>query len=231
MHDASSVLAMATNTRHNGLCITLNLFKNLRLRIAIVRSAWRQPNISKHTSTVSCDLVLKIFLNVLAPQIKIHCTGAGSEDDDGRRLCNSKQTGSIRAAAGGRETNRPYRRTAIYQHRGGLHALSCRDDSSFSWTVETVIDAIYHGLHGWTVIYRQQRALSSYILIPSIASNLSLRTELLGSRTRRGGNWQSYRRRVAFRRRSSAHYERRGGEPFFQTQLSKSCCLFRCTRH
>jgi len=43
----------------------LNLFKNLPLRIAIVRSAWRQPNISKHTSTVSCDLVLKIFLNVL----------------------------------------------------------------------------------------------------------------------------------------------------------------------
>jgi len=43
----------------------LILFKNLRLRIAIVRSAWRQPNISKRTSTVSCDLVLKIFLNVL----------------------------------------------------------------------------------------------------------------------------------------------------------------------
>jgi len=40
---------MATNTLHNALCITLNLFKNLRLRIAIVRSAWRQPNISKHT--------------------------------------------------------------------------------------------------------------------------------------------------------------------------------------
>jgi len=180
MHDSSSVLAMATNTRHNALCITLNLFNNLRLRIAIVRSAWRQPNISKHTSTVSCDLVLKIFLNVLAPQIKIHCTGAGPEYDDGRRLCNSKQTGSIRAAASGRETNRPYRRTAVYQHRGGLHALSCRDDSSFSWTV----------------IYRQQRALSSYILIPSIASNLSLRTELLGRRTRRGGNWQSYGRRV-----------------------------------
>jgi len=56
---------MATNTLHNALCITLNLFNNLRLRIAIVRSAWRQRNISKHTSTVSCDLVLKIFLNVL----------------------------------------------------------------------------------------------------------------------------------------------------------------------
>ena len=52
---------MATNTLHNALCITLNLFKNLRLRIAIVHSAWRQPNISKHTSTVSCDLVLKNF--------------------------------------------------------------------------------------------------------------------------------------------------------------------------
>jgi len=66
-HDSSSVLAMATNTLHNALCIglTLNLFKNLRLRIVIVRSAWRQPNISKHTSTVCCDLVLKIFLNVL----------------------------------------------------------------------------------------------------------------------------------------------------------------------
>ena len=38
--------------------------QKLRLRIAIIRSAWRQPNISKHTSTVSCDLVLKIFLNV-----------------------------------------------------------------------------------------------------------------------------------------------------------------------
>jgi len=38
---------MATNTLHNALCVglTLNLFKNLRLRIAIVRSAWRQPNI------------------------------------------------------------------------------------------------------------------------------------------------------------------------------------------
>ena len=56
---------MATNTLHNELWITLNLFKNLRLRIAIVRSAWRQPNISKHTSTVTCDLVLKILLNVL----------------------------------------------------------------------------------------------------------------------------------------------------------------------
>jgi len=41
------------------------LFKNLRLRIAIVCSAGRQLNISKHTSTVSCDLVLKFFLNVL----------------------------------------------------------------------------------------------------------------------------------------------------------------------
>ena len=41
------------------------MFKNLRLRIAIVCSAWRQLNISKHTSTVSCDLVLKMFLNVL----------------------------------------------------------------------------------------------------------------------------------------------------------------------
>jgi len=53
---------MARNTLHNALSITLNLFKNLRLRIAVVRSAWRQPNISKHTSLVSCDLVLKIFL-------------------------------------------------------------------------------------------------------------------------------------------------------------------------
>ena len=144
---------------------------------------------------------------MLAPQIKIHCTGAGPEDDDGRRLCNSKQTGSIRAASG-RETNRPYRRTAVYQHRGGLHALSCRDDSSFSWTV----------------IYRQQRTLSSYILIPSIASNLSLRTELLGSRTRRGGNWQSYGRRVAFRRAiiGALREERRGAilpNPTFQKLL------------
>jgi len=63
--DLSSVLAVATNTLHSALCVTLNLFKNLRLRIAIVRSAWRQPNISKHTSTVSCDLVLKSLLNVL----------------------------------------------------------------------------------------------------------------------------------------------------------------------
>jgi len=64
-HDSSSVLAMATNTLHSALWITLNLFKNLRLRIVIVRSAWRQPNISKHTSTVCCDLVLKIFLSVM----------------------------------------------------------------------------------------------------------------------------------------------------------------------
>ena len=64
-HDSSYVLAMATNTLQNALCITQIFLKNLRLRIAIVRSAWRQPNISKHTSTVSCDLVLKIFLNVL----------------------------------------------------------------------------------------------------------------------------------------------------------------------
>jgi len=35
--DSSSVLAMATNTLHNALCITFNLFKKLRLRIAIVR--------------------------------------------------------------------------------------------------------------------------------------------------------------------------------------------------
>ena len=53
---------METNTLHNTLCITQNLFKNLRLHIAIVRSAWRQSNISKHTSTVSCDLELKNFL-------------------------------------------------------------------------------------------------------------------------------------------------------------------------
>jgi len=61
-HDSSSVLA--ANTLHNALCIglTLNLFEHLLVRIAIVRSAWRQPNISKNTSTVSCDLVLKIFL-------------------------------------------------------------------------------------------------------------------------------------------------------------------------
>jgi len=38
-HDSSSVLAVTTNTLHNALCIILNLFKNLRLRIAIVRSA------------------------------------------------------------------------------------------------------------------------------------------------------------------------------------------------
>ena len=44
-HDSSSVLAKATNTLHNTLCITRNLFKNLRLRIAIVRSAWRQPGV------------------------------------------------------------------------------------------------------------------------------------------------------------------------------------------
>jgi len=31
--------AMATNTLHNALCIILNLFKNLRLRITIARSA------------------------------------------------------------------------------------------------------------------------------------------------------------------------------------------------
>ena len=56
---------MATNTiQHNALCITQNLFKNLRLRIAIVRSAWRQPNISKHTSTDSCDLVLECTWNM-----------------------------------------------------------------------------------------------------------------------------------------------------------------------
>jgi len=50
---------------HNTLFITLYLFRNLRLRIAMVCSAWRQLYISKHTSsTISCDLVLKIFLNV-----------------------------------------------------------------------------------------------------------------------------------------------------------------------
>ena len=64
-HDSNSVLALATNNTHNALCITLNLFKNLRLRIAIVLAAWRQLNISKHIWTVSCDLVLKILLNVL----------------------------------------------------------------------------------------------------------------------------------------------------------------------
>jgi len=36
-----------------------NLFENA-FAYRIVRSAWRQPNIS-----ISCDLVLKIFLNVL----------------------------------------------------------------------------------------------------------------------------------------------------------------------
>ena len=33
-----------TNTLHNASCVTLNLFKNLRSPIAIVRSAWTQPN-------------------------------------------------------------------------------------------------------------------------------------------------------------------------------------------
>ena len=56
-HDSSSVLAMATNTLHNVLCITINLFKNFRLRIAIVSWAWRQPNISKHTSALPPRLV------------------------------------------------------------------------------------------------------------------------------------------------------------------------------
>jgi len=60
-HDSSSVLAMATNTLHNALCITHNLFKNLRLRIAIVRSAWRQPNISKHT--FPCHFIPAVALN------------------------------------------------------------------------------------------------------------------------------------------------------------------------
>jgi len=65
-HDSSSVLAMATNTLHNALCITQNLFKHLRLRIAIVRSASRQPNIWKHTSTVSCDLVFYCSVYVIS---------------------------------------------------------------------------------------------------------------------------------------------------------------------
>ena len=39
---------METNTVHNALCLRLKF-----VQIAIVRSAWRQPNISKHTSTVS----------------------------------------------------------------------------------------------------------------------------------------------------------------------------------
>jgi len=34
-------------------------------KIAIAFSVGRQLNISKHISTTSCDLVLKIFLNVL----------------------------------------------------------------------------------------------------------------------------------------------------------------------
>jgi len=62
-HDSSSVLAMATNTLHNVLCITVNLFKNLRLRIAIVRRAWRQPNISKHTSALPPRLVSSCSVN------------------------------------------------------------------------------------------------------------------------------------------------------------------------
>jgi len=65
-HDSSSVLAMATNSLHNALCITQNLFKHLRLRIAIVRSASRQPNIWKHTSTVSCDLVFYCSVYVIS---------------------------------------------------------------------------------------------------------------------------------------------------------------------
>jgi len=41
------------------------LVQKLRFRIAMVCSAWRQLYISKHTSsTISCDLVLKISLNV-----------------------------------------------------------------------------------------------------------------------------------------------------------------------
>ena len=48
-HDSSSFLALTTNTWHDTLLMTINLFKRLRFRIAIVCSAWRQLNISKHT--------------------------------------------------------------------------------------------------------------------------------------------------------------------------------------
>jgi len=66
-HDSSSVLAVTTNTLHNALCIILNLFRNLRLRIAIDRSAWRQPNISKHTSYLLskycvCGHTLRLYI-------------------------------------------------------------------------------------------------------------------------------------------------------------------------
>jgi len=50
---------------HNSLLVTQNLFKKFLLRIAIAFSAGRQLNNSKHISTTSCDLMLKISLNVL----------------------------------------------------------------------------------------------------------------------------------------------------------------------
>jgi len=43
----------------------LTLFKNLALRVATVCSAGTQLNISRQTSTTSCDLVSKTFLKVL----------------------------------------------------------------------------------------------------------------------------------------------------------------------
>jgi len=62
MHDNSSNSGISASVRHNNMLLdSLNLVKNLHLRTAIVFSVGGQLNISKQSTTTSCDFVSKIF--------------------------------------------------------------------------------------------------------------------------------------------------------------------------
>jgi len=189
-HDSSSVLAMATNTLHNALCITLNLFKNLRLRIAIVCSAWRQLNISKHISTVSRDLVLKFFSKRAVNDIL-----------NGLILIFAQRTG-LQSVKQDRETFRFYK---LYRHTFVVPY------SSLVRTSRPRVDEMQIGASGFQaparVIMRQSaeraiycRRLTLLPLPPSRALRAALRRSHAASRPRLDA-------RVAYRaaRRYSAH--------------------------
>ena len=61
----SSLVSLTTNMLHNLFCDTVIFSRNFHLRLAIVDSADKQLNISRHSFTIPWDLVSKIFLSAL----------------------------------------------------------------------------------------------------------------------------------------------------------------------
>jgi len=114
---------------HNTLFITLYLFRNLRLRIAMVCSAWRQLYISKHTSsTISCDLVLKIFSKRAVPVLH-------NADPTGPILIWFESKRNNRAS-GKCKLLQSHTREVRYASAGMARCLSMyvRQKSEFYWT-------------------------------------------------------------------------------------------------